>query len=182
MEDSKIIALFFARNEAAIAETDLAYGKRLRGLSYRIVGSREDAEENVNDTYWKAWNAIPPERPKHYFGFLASICRHLSLDRLDWNNAGKRKSEVISLTQELEGCIPSPESRWEQDALGEALNAFLHTLPRENRVIFLRRYWFGDSLGEIARRCGLRESAVQMRLNRMRKKLRSFLEKEGVFL
>lgn len=106
MEDTEIMELFWARNEDAIKETDAVYGRKLNTLAKNILLSREDAEESVSDTYMETWKTIPPHRPKYFFAFLASICRHLSLNRLDWNMAAKRKAEVVSLTEEMELCIP----------------------------------------------------------------------------
>ena len=101
MEDAKIIELFFQRNEQAIKETDAAYGCRLYVLSNKILNNREDAEESVSDTYMETWKSIPPERPKYFYAFLASICRNMSFNRLDWRLAAKRSAEVVALTQEM---------------------------------------------------------------------------------
>ena len=182
MDDSKIIALFFARNEDAIRHTDNTYGRRLFYLAERIVKNDQDAEESVNDTYMRAWDTIPPQKPRHLFAYLAKICRHFALDRLDWNNAAKRKAEIISLTQEMETCIPDSHRDRELEAreLGRILDAFLRTLTPENRMVFLRRYWYVDTVAEIAVRFGLSESAVQMRLRRTRDKLSTYLEMEGI--
>lgn len=106
MEDTKILDLYWARSEQAIQETDKSYGGRLWTLANAILNNREDAEESVSDTYMQAWNTIPPQRPRHFFGFLASVCRHLSLNRVDWRLAAKRNAEVVALTQEMEACIP----------------------------------------------------------------------------
>ena len=182
MEDRKIIELFFARDEDAIRHTDEAYGRRLYRLADNIVCNGQDAEESVSDTYMKAWETIPPHCPQYYFAYIAKICRHFALDKLDWKNAAKRKAEVVSLTQEMELCVP--DTRREQGMtgkeLGMILSAFLRTLSQENRVVFLRRYWYGDTAAEIAARYGIREGAVQMRLSRTRAKLCTYLEKEGV--
>ena len=182
MEDSKIIELFFARNEDAIKHTDDTYGRRLYQLADNIVRNGQDAEESVSDTYLKAWDTIPPHRPQYFFAYIAKICRHFALDRLDWINAAKRKAEVVSLTQEMELCIPDPrrDRELEEKELGMILDAFLRTLTPENRVVFLRRYWYVDPIAEIAARYGISESAVQMRLNRTRAKLCTYLEKEGI--
>ena len=182
MEDSKIIELFFARNEDAIKHTDDTYGRRLYQLADNIVRNGQDAEESVSDTYLKAWNTIPPRKPQYFFAYIAKICRHFALDRLDWKNAAKRKAEVVSLTQEMEACIPDTQRDRElaEKELGMILDAFLRTLTPENRVVFLRRYWYVDTIAEIAARYGISESAVQMRLNRTRAKLCTYLEKEGI--
>lgn len=182
MEDSKIIELFFARNEDAIKHTDDTYGRRLYHLADNIVRNGQDAEESVSDTYMKAWETIPPHSPNYFFAYIAKICRHFALDKLDWNNAEKRNAEVVSLTQEMELCIPDTERERELAGkeLGMILDAFLRTLTPENRVVFMRRYWYVDTIAEIAARYGISESAVQMRLNRTRAKLCTYLEKEGV--
>ena len=182
MEDAKIIDLYWARNEDAITHTELTYGKKLRTLAQRIVLSQEDAEESVSDTYMKAWETIPPQRPNYFFAYLAKICRHFALDKLDWKNAAKRKAEVVSLTQEMELCIPdeSRERELEGKEIVRALNRFLGTLSAENRVVFLRRYWYMDSIAEIAVRYGFSESKVKTLLHRTRKNLRDYLAKEGI--
>ena len=182
MEDSKILDLYFARNEDAIRHTDDTYGRRLFYLAERIVQNDQDAEESVSDTYLKAWNAIPPHRPKYFFAYLAKICKNFALDKLDWKSAAKRKAEVVSLTQEMETCIPDSARSYDVDRkeLGMILDAFLRTLTQENRMVFMRRYWYMDTIVEIAVRYGISESAVQMRLNRTRRRLQNYLEMEGV--
>lgn len=182
MEDEKILELYFSRSEEAIRQTDNAYGKRLHSVAFHILRDRQDAEESVNDTYFRAWQTIPPKKPKHFFGYLAKICRNFALNKLDWNNAAKRKAEVLSLTQEMETCIPDSrqELQMEGKALGEVLNAFLQTLTPENRMVFLRRYWYVDTVAEIAERYGISEGAVMTRLCRTRAKLGEYLKKEGI--
>ena len=184
MDDIKIIDLFFARDEQAIQETDKLYGKKLFALADRILNSREDSEESVSDTYWRAWETIPPNRPNYFFGFLASICRHLSLNRLDWNLAAKRNGEVVTLTLEMEQCIPGSmqDSTLEVEEIKHVLETFLDTLSSESRLIFLRRYLYMDTIMEIAQRYGIKESKVKTQLHRTRNKLRTHLEKEGIAL
>jgi len=145
-------------------------------------GSREDAEECVSDTYLNAWNAIPSERPDHLFAYLARVCRNLALDRLDWKNAKKRQAHVVALTAELEACIPDPwrERQLSGQEIGAALTAFLQGVPEDQRLIFLRRYWYGDSIRDIAGRYGFTESKVKTTLLRTRSRLRDYLEKEGI--
>lgn len=182
MKDEAILDLYFSRDESAIAETDAAYGRSLLALSSRILNNLQDAEESVNDTYLKTWERIPPQRPNHFFGFLAKICRFYSMNRLDWNTAAKRSAQVVSLTQEMELCIPDQkrEQEWEARELGRTLNRFLETLPQESRVLFLRRYWYADSIGEIAARYSLTESKVKTTLHRTRQKLSEYLAQEGI--
>lgn len=182
MEDGKIIDLYFTRSEDAIRHTDDTYGRRLFHLAERIVQNDQDAEESVSDTYLKAWNTIPPHRPRYFFAYLAKICKNFALDRLDWKTAAKRKAEVVSLTQEMENCIPDTARTYDVDRkeLGAILDAFLRTLTPENRMVFMRRYWYMDTIAEIAVHYGISESAVQMRLNRTRGKLYAYLQEEGI--
>ena len=182
MDDERIIELFFQRNEDAIKYTNETYGKRLFHLADNIVHNDQDAEESVNDTYMKAWDTIPPQRPEHFFAYIAKICRNFALKRIDWQKAKKRNAEVVTLTQEMENCIPDTYRDREADAreLGRILDAFLRTLTPENQMVFLRRYWYVDTIAEIAVRYGISESAVQMRLNRTRSKLAMYLAKEGI--
>ena len=184
MEDAKIIELFFQRNEQAVKETDTAYGRKLYVLSNNILNNREDAEESVSDTYMETWKSIPPKRPKYFYAFLASICRNMSFNRLDWRLAAKRNAEVVALTQEMEACIPDSRQNGEMDRreLRRVLESFLDSLTKENRLIFLRRYLYGDTIDEIARRYCLGESKVKQQLHRTRAKLRTYLEKEEFFV
>lgn len=182
MNDDQIIDLFFKRNEDAIAQTAGRYGMPLTRLSENILRNQEDAQECVNDTYLKAWNTIPPTKPMHFFAYLAKICRYFAFDRLDWNNAAKRKAEVVTLTQEMEECIPGS---W-QDAdmtnaeISTVIGTFLRRQPKDTRMIFIRRYWYGDSIDEIALRYEISQNAVMMRLSRTRSKLAAYLKKEGI--
>ena len=182
MKDDEIIALYFRRDEDAIRQTELAYGGKLYNLSYRLLWNREDAEESVSDTYLKAWENIPPTKPTFFYAYLAKICRFLAMGKLDWNNAAKRKAEVVELSDEMENCIPdlSREMQIQSQELGALLSEFLGTLSPENRQIFMRRYWYAESIAEIAQRFHLGESNVKTKLMRTRNALRSFLEKEGI--
>ena len=184
MEDAKIIALFFERNEQAVKETDSAYGRKLYVLSNNILNNREDAEESVSDTYMEAWKSIPPKRPNYFYAFLASVCRNLSLNRLDWRLAAKRNAEVVALTQERESCIPDSRQDAEMDRreMRRVLEAFLDGLTKENRLIFLRRYLYVDTVAEIAARYGISESKVKTQLHRTRNKLQTYLAKEGIYV
>ena len=182
MEDAKIIDLYFARSEEAICQTDAAYGKRLFSLADRILRNAQDSEESVSDTYLKTWETIPPKRPAYFYAYLAKICRSFALGKLDWKTAAKRKADVVSLTDEMALCIPDQRKEAEMSAkeIGIAMNGFLENLSQESRVIFLRRYWFCDTIAEIAERYGTSESKVKMRLHRTRKQLADFLNKEGI--
>lgn len=182
MEDAKIIALFWQRNEQAVKETDTAYGGRLYSLSNHILRNPEDAQECVNDTYMETWNSIPPRKPTYFYAYLAAICRHLSLDRLDWRMAAKRNVELVTLSQEMENCIPDrrQEAEFDRRELRRILEGFLDSLSKENRLIFLRRYLYADTVAEIAARYSISESRVKTQLHRTRKKLLAVLNKEGI--
>ncbi|MBQ6720404.1 MAG: sigma-70 family RNA polymerase sigma factor [Oscillospiraceae bacterium] len=182
MEDAQIIALFLERNEQAVKETDTAYGRKLYVLSNNILNNREDAEESVSDTYMETWRSIPPKYPRYFYAFLAAICRNMSFNRLDWRLAAKRNAEVVALTQEMENCIPDSRQHtdMERKELRRILESFLESLSRENRLIFLRRYLYVDTVAEIAARYGISESKVKTQLHRTRMKLRNVLAEEGI--
>ena len=183
MEDREILILFQQRDQGAIPALEERYGGRLRALALRLLGSPEDAEECVSDTYLAAWNTIPPKEPTYLFAYLAAVCRNRALSALSRERAQKRRGEVVALTAELEQCVP--DVRWEQEhdarEIGEALNHFLAGLGEEPRRFFLRRYWYTETVREIAENCGVSESKVKMSLHRTRKKLREFLQKEGLW-
>ena len=182
MDDEAILDLYFARDERAVVETDRKYGGYCFTLANSILHNEQDAEETVSDTYLKTWETIPPKRPAYFYAYLAKICRHFALGKLDWKAAAKRKAEVVSLTEEMALCIPDRRREAEVSGkeIGRAMNAFLGGLSQESRVIFLRRYWFCDTIAEIAGRYGISESKVKMRLHRTRNQLAEFLSKEGI--
>lgn len=182
MNDNQIIKLFFARDEDAIQQTDRKYGTRLTGLAVNIIRNNEDAQECVNDTYLKTWDTIPPAKPDHFYAYLAKICRFFAFGRLDWNHAAKRNGEVVALTREMEACIPSSwqDTSVDSGEISRLVSLFLRQQTPENRMIFVRRYWYGDSVSELALRYELSQSAVLMRLSRTRSKLAAYLKKEGI--
>lgn len=183
MEDNEIVELYMLRNETAIKHTSEKYGIRLRSLANSIVNDVQTAEECENDTYMEAWNTIPPHEPRNYlFAFLARITRHISLDICRSRNRLKRSAFVCELSAEMEECIPAPddvECRIDDMALREAINGFLSTLDEEKRNIFIRRYWYLDSVASISKRFVLSESKVKTMLYRCRNQLRKYLEREG---
>lgn len=186
MEDDKIIDLYLNRDETAIEQTAEKYGKRLRTLSFGIVGDHQAAEECENDTYMEVWHSIPPHEPRSYFyAYLARIARHISLNYCRHRNQLKRCGAICELSAELEQCIPDPsdvECRINDMELGQAINGFLGKLDRKKRIIFIRRYWYLDSISSIAKRLELSESNVKTTLFRCRNKLREHLKKEGYIL
>ena len=183
MDDQSIVELFLQRREAAIGQTAEKYGQRLRSLAYGIVRDQQTAEECENDTYWEAWNTIPPHQPGGYlYAYLARITRHLALNCCRERSRLKRNACVCELSQELEQCLPAIEdTETHIDALflQDALNGFLAGLPENKRNVFVRRYWYMDSLEEIAGRYSLSQSMVKIILYRCRMQLREYLKRKG---
>ena len=186
MDDSRIVDLYLLRNEDAIRQTYLKYGKQLHSIAMNIVQDPSDAEECENDTYTKVWNSIPPHEPRTYlFAFLARITRHISLDLRKYKNRQKRTAVIVELSAELEQCIPAPTvevCQMSDEGFGELINLFLWELNGDTRNVFIRRYWFLDSIAQIAERFQMSESKVKSMLFRTRSKLKKYLEKEGVVL
>ena len=178
--ETEIIELYFARDEAAISETDKCYGKALMLLSFRVLADREDSEENKSDTYFAAWRSIPPTRPRSLPAYLMKLCRNLALDRLDRHKARKRQAEVIALTDEMADCIPagSVEAEVEARELGRTISRFIKGLSAQNRYILMARCFSMDSISEIASVLGCSEGKVRTDLYRLRMQLKDYLEKE----
>ena len=185
IDDEKIIEMFFERSEQGIRELDIKYGKACHNLSYHIVGSRQDAEECVNDAYLGAWNAIPPARPNPLLSYLLKIVRNISL-KIYWRKeAAKRSSHYTIALEEIEACIADQKNIEEEIEVRELaciIESFLDTLTIENRVIFMRRYWYLSPIKEISTDYSISESKVKMSLLRSRNELRQLLEKEGINL
>lgn len=185
MEDEKIIELFFARSEQSIRELDRKYGRICHRLSYNIVNNRQDAEECVNDTYLGVWNKIPPAEPKPLLTYLCKIVRNISLKKYYRKEAAKRRSSYTVAMEEMEECIATPdtvETQLEARELAHIIEGFLDTLTAENRVIFMRRYWFSDSCRDIAGFVGLTEKNITVRLTRIRGKLKEYLAERDVLV
>ena len=185
MDDLAIVELYHQRDEQAITESDKKYGALCRSIALRLLGLREDAEECVNDTYHAAWNRMPPDRPQTLGAFLGRITRNLSISRWRREHARKRYDGMEVLLSELEDCIPAPgtvEDKLERRQLAQAISAWLDGLEGGDRWIFIRRYWYGDPVRELAAERGEGANALSQRLLRLRKGLRAFLESEGVEL
>jgi len=184
MEDGEIIALYWSRDQRAVQETAAKYGAFLHRIAWNILRSRGDAEECVNDAYLRTWNAIPPDRPSALQAWLGRVTRNLSLDRWKRRRTQSRGGgELELLLGELDGCVPAPhgpEQHLEDQETARVLSAFLRQLPQERRVMFLRRYWYGDSIEEIARRMRCGQGKVKSALFRTRNALRERLEEEGI--
>lgn len=185
MDDEKIVTLYWQRDERAIDETRQKYSRYCHSIAYNILASTEDAQECENDTYLAAWNAMPPHRPGILSTFLGKLTRRISLDRWRANNARKRGGDTITVSlDELEGCIPSGQSfteALEERELARLVSQFLRGLSLRDRQIFIRRYWYCDSIARIAGDFGSGESKIKMVLLRTRTKLLDYLKKEGVF-
>lgn len=186
MEDSQIVALYLQRSERAIEETAAKYGKYCFSIAKNILENREDAEEAVSDTYLGAWATIPPHKPVVLSTFLGKITRRTALKRWQRNRTQKRGGGEPALAlEELSDCIPdkgSAETAIENAELSRILNQFLQTLPKEERTVFVCRYWYLDSVRDIAGRFGFSQSKVKSMLSRTRKKLHTHLQKEGIDL
>lgn len=183
MIDKHIIQLFFERSDDAIRITAETYGRYLYTIAYRILSDSEESEEAVNDTYHGAWNAIPPKQPDSLKLFLARIIRNISLDRLEYLLAKKRNRDMEVLLDELQECMivqNSTEQRIEQQIITDSLNRFLESLDQESRMIFIERYWYMKPVKEIAQVWQCSESKVKSSLFRTRKKLKIWLEQEGI--
>ena len=184
MDDTQIIDLYWDRDQGAITATAGKYGSFLHALSWNILRSHHDAEECVNDTYFRAWNAMPPQRPGILSAFFGKLTRNLSLDRWRYNRAAKRGGpQVETALEELGECVSlegSPEGELDRQAAEEALNRFLDGLPPLQREVFIRRYWYLDSIEDIARRAGWSKSRVTTTLHRLRVRLRAHLIQEGI--
>ena len=182
MEDQQIIDLYFDRNEQAITETNVKYGKLCHSIAYNILSNREDSEECVNDTYIGVWNAIPPTRPDNFMAFVCRIARNMSLKRLEFLKREKRSADVILSLDELSAVLP--DERYAPDVsdedVGRLISQFLRTQKEDVRNVFIRKYYFFDSVKEIAERYSFTESKVKNMLFYTRNKLKDYLIKEGV--
>ncbi len=185
IEDEKIVEMFFKRSEQGIRELDKKYGKICHNLSYNIVSNRQDAEECVNDAYLGAWNAIPPAQPNPLLTYICKIVRNISLKIYYRNEAAKRSSHYTIAMEEIEACKAAPntvEAEIDAKELARIIESFLDTLTVENRVIFMRRYWFSDSCKDIAEFVGLTEKNISVRLTRIRQKMKEYLAEREVFV
>lgn len=186
MKDEEIIELYWNRNESAISESERQFGGYCYSIAYNILNNKEDSDECVNDTWLKAWKAIPPQRPNKLSLFLGRITRNLSFDKFKARKTKKRgEGEMMLVLEELDECIPlvsNVEKVVLDEELDKIINRFLHTLPERECNIFLARYWYSKSLAEIAQQFSMKENNVKANLFRSRMKLRIYLEKEGVIL
>lgn len=182
MEDTKIIQMYWEREEEAVTQTKDKYGKTMEKLAYRLLCDRQDTEECCSDTYWELWNEIPPNRPTRFKAFIMRICRCNAINRLEKKEAKKRKCVMVELTRELEETIPDKKisEGVSQQELERCLTEFLKGLPSNKRILFLRRYWYGDSIRELASAFSMSQSSVKVSLFRIREQLKAELVRQGL--
>ena len=185
MDDDQIVELFWNRDESAIEQTAVKYGSYCHSIAMNVLSNHEDAEECVNDTWLRVWNAIPPERPKAFRAWVGKITLRLALNRWQKNHSQKRFAGLEELLSELEECIPFGQSMEQQIAANEiarVINRWLDTLSREDRVIFVRRYWHGDAVKKLALECGVSPGKMAKRLYILRCKLKAALVREDILV
>ena len=183
MDDKELIELFFERSEQAISALEQCHGAAAKALAFNVLGDMRDAEECLSDGLLAVWNTVPPTRPRSMRAWLLTLTRNRALDRCQRLGAQKRSSRYDTALDELSFCLPdteTAESLCEAKALGEAINAFLGELKAEDRQLFVRRYWFGDELGEAAAALGMTPQRASLRLFRTKDKLKRYLMKEGM--
>lgn len=182
-DDNKIVELYWERREEAIKETALKYGRLCTHIAKNILLSCEDSEECVNDTYFAVWNAIPNERPNRFSAFISRITRNLALKKYEYISAAKRNPIAITSLEELGDCVSgteSPESEIESRRIEITIDKFLWRQSEEKRTVFIRRYWYFDSIENICENTGFTQSKVKSMLYEMRRKLRKYLESEDI--
>ncbi len=186
MSDEEIIKLFFDRDQQAIKETADQYGRKLYSLSFKVVYDSGTAEECVNDTYLRAWDNIPPDNPaSHFYPYLARIVRCFSIDRYRHMHAKKRGADIVYLTDEIDSCLMSKgpgEGIVDRLAFSESMNRFLEGLKKDQRCVFMRRYWYMEDIKDIAKFYGYSESKVKSMLMRIRNRLREHLLMDGILV
>jgi RNA polymerase sigma factor (sigma-70 family) len=185
MEDAELVELYWQRSESAIEKTEEKYGGYCYRISIHILSVQEDAEECVSDAYFQAWRSIPPEKPARFGVWLGKVVRNCALNLWNRNHRQKRYNGMAAILEELEDCVPAGETvetNVEARELSALIGRWLRTLKKEDRILFVRRYWNGLSLGELAQESGIAPAALAQRLYRLRSKLKAALEKEGVNL
>lgn len=185
MDDDQIVELYWNRKEEAIKESDVKYGKLLQQISFHILFNQQDSEECVNDTYCKVWEAIPPQKPTSLRAYMGRIVRNLSINRWYENRAQKRGGDTNVLLSELSECIPASdtvETEIDEKELTQLMNTWLLELSQDDRVLFLRRYWYTDSVKDLAKECNTSQNIMAGRIYRLRQRLKAFLLKEGIVI
>lgn len=185
MDDREIIDMYFAKDENAIKATSRKYGRLVKSISYNILGNLSDSEECENDTYLALWEKIPPERPESLSAYLGRIARNISINKYEYNRAKKRSRNMEEALDELGEMVSGkdePEKRLERAEIARAIECFLAKKSKSQRIVFVRRYWYSESVPEISKRLGFSESKIKSMLMRMRKELKIYLERNGITL
>jgi len=183
VDDEEIIGLFWERSESAIGEVRKKYGRLCRSISFNILQNAEDTDECLDDAYLKLWDSIPPQRPRSLSAYVCTTARNVSYHKYRYNRAEKRNTSMETLFSELQDCVPAAddgESDFDEREVAAAISRFLRTLGKEQRVVFVRRYWYSQPVKEIAAACGFSESKTKQMLFRTRNRLREYLMKEGI--
>lgn len=183
MDDKDIVTLYHQRDERAIRESERKYGSYCRSIARNLLDAREDAEECVSDTWYAAWTRMPPELPQCLRAFLGRITRNLSISRFRANRAHKRYDGMEVLLSELDDCVPDArgvEETADRNRLSGLISGWLDALPEDDRALFVRRYWYGDAVKDLAQRQGCTANQMAQRMLRLRRELKAFLESEGV--
>lgn len=180
MGDKDIVSMYLDRDETALNKTAEQYGAALYRFAGRFLKDNRDIEECVNDTYAKAWNSIPPNRPDDLFAYLAGICRYTAFKIIEKETAQKRSAQLVELTAEMAECLPDKSSIDDsEDRLSGLVNEYLRTLSKDKRAVFIGRYWYGEPIAAISKRTGFSESKVKSMLHRTREGLKKFLNEKG---
>lgn len=183
MDDKEIVAMYFERDEKALSKTMEQYGTTLMRFASRFLKDKRDVEECVNDTYVKAWNSIPPNRPDHLLAYLAKICRNTAFNIIEKETAQKRNAQLVELTTEMAECLPDRSNTdSSDDRISELINEYLSTLNKDKRIVFIGRYWYGESISAISEKTGFSESKVKSMLHRTRSGLKTYLNEKGELL
>ena len=180
MDDKQIIDLYFARSETAISETAGKYGRMLKSIAYSILKNTSDSEECENDAYLAAWNRIPPQTPNNLAAFLGRIVRNIAINKYEYYSADKRNRDLEVAIDEIGEMISAEPTDFDSAAISDCISDYLHGKSYIKRVIFVRRYWYGDGIDKIASDYGFSESKVKSMLMRMRKELKTYLERNGI--
>ena len=185
MDDRTIMDMYFARDENAVKATKEKYGRLVKSISYNILGNTSDCEECENDTYLALWKNIPPEKPKSFAAYLGRVARNIAMKKYEYNRAEKRNSAMEDALSELGEIVSGdgePEKEFESADITRAIEAYLLKKPKAQRRVFVRRYWYCESIPKIAKRFGFSESKVKSMLMRMRNELKTHLERNGITL
>lgn len=183
LQEQQMIEKLFARSEDVFTDMEAAYGKLCSRIIRQILNQdREDTRECMNDVYLGVWNTIPPQRPQSLQAYICKIARNVALKKLEYHTSQKRHGMTVSIQEELDACLPPAKNEYDELELAEIMNQFLETLDRESRILFVRRYWYADSVEELAKNFGYSKNHISVKLGRLRKKLKKYLEKEDIYV